>query len=98
MPGIDPDIICHKLSIKADAKPVKQKARRINEEQSRSISDEVDHLLQAGFIRESLYPDWLSNPVLVKKKNENRGFASTSLTSMKLAQMIASYSRGSISQ
>jgi len=46
MPGIDPDIICHKLSIKADAKLVKQKPRRINEEQSRSISDEVDHLLQ----------------------------------------------------
>jgi len=26
-------------------------------------------LLKAGFIREALYPEWLANPVLVKKKN-----------------------------
>ena len=30
MPGIDPEVICHKLSIKSNAKPVKQKPRRIN--------------------------------------------------------------------
>jgi len=70
MPGINPDVICHKLSIKEDTKPVKQKPRRMNEERSRAISDEVDRLLQAGFIRETFYPDWLSNPILVKKKNE----------------------------
>ena len=29
---IDPDIICYKLSIKADVKPLKQKSRRMNEE------------------------------------------------------------------
>ena len=54
MPGIDLEIIYHKLSIKADVKPVKQKPRRMNEEKSRAISDEVDRLLQAGFIREGL--------------------------------------------
>jgi len=32
MPGIDPDIICHKLSIKADTKLGKQKPRRMNKE------------------------------------------------------------------
>jgi len=69
MPGIDLSIICHKLSIKADANPIKQKPKRMNEEWSQAMSDEVDRLLQAGFIRESFYPDWLSNPVLVKKKN-----------------------------
>ena len=26
-------------------------------------------MLKAGFIREALYPEWLANPVLVKKKN-----------------------------
>ena len=70
MPGIDPGIICHKLSIKADTKPVKQKPRRMNDERSHAISDEVDRLLQVGFIQETFYPDWLSNPVLVKKKND----------------------------
>jgi len=69
MPGINPKIICHKLSIYADAKPVKQKLRRMSEERSRAINEEVDRLFQAGFIRETFYPDWLSNPVLVKKKN-----------------------------
>ena len=69
MSGIDLDIICHKFSIKTDAMPVKQKSRKKNEEQSHSISDKVDHLLQAGFIRKAFYPDWLSNSVLVKKKN-----------------------------
>ena len=34
MPGIDPGIICHCLSIREGSKPVKQKARRINAEQS----------------------------------------------------------------
>jgi len=72
MPGINSEVICHKLSIKADNKPVKQKPRRMNEEWSHAISDEVEHLLRAGFIREKFYPDWLSNPVLVKKKNGKR--------------------------
>jgi len=48
MPGIDPEVICHKLSIKADAKPVKQNLRRINEERSRAISDEVDRWLYSS--------------------------------------------------
>jgi len=41
----------------------------MNEEQNQAISDEVDCLLKVGFIRETFYPDWLSNPILVKKKN-----------------------------
>ena len=56
MPRIDPKVIYYKLSIKADAKPLKQKSRRMNEEWSRVISDEVDRLLRAGFIRETFYP------------------------------------------
>jgi hypothetical protein len=48
---------------------MKQKARRINAERSQALQEEVDRLLKAGFIREALYPEWLANPVLVKKKN-----------------------------
>jgi len=62
MPKIDPEVICHELSIKADAKPVKKKPRRMNEERSRAISEKIDFLLRAGFVRETFYPDWLSNP------------------------------------
>ena len=31
MSGIDPEVICHKLSIKVNAKPIKQRPRRVNE-------------------------------------------------------------------
>ena len=41
----------------------------MNEEKSHAISDEVDRLLQAGFIQEIFYPKWLFILVLVKKKN-----------------------------
>jgi len=67
----DPEVICHKFSLRADAKPVKQKPKRMNKERSHVISNKVDRLLQAGFIWEMFYLDWFSNPVLVKKKNEN---------------------------
>jgi len=39
MSGIDPEVICYELSIEADAKVVKQKPMRINEEKSHAISD-----------------------------------------------------------
>jgi len=88
MQGIDPEVICRKLSIKADAKSAKQRPRRMNEERTRAISDEVDHLLQVGFIREMFYPNWLFNPVFVKKRTGSGEFASTLQTSMKPARRI----------
>uniref|UniRef100_A0A2N9FQA3 Integrase catalytic domain-containing protein n=1 Tax=Fagus sylvatica TaxID=28930 RepID=A0A2N9FQA3_FAGSY len=36
---------------------------------NQAISDEVEKLLKAGFIREVFYPDWLANVVMVKKAN-----------------------------
>ena len=68
MPGIDTDIICHWLAIDSKVKPVKQKLRKINKERSQALSDEVDRLLQASFIQETFFLDWLTNTVLVKKK------------------------------
>jgi len=41
---------------------------RMNEERS-AVSNEVDRLLHAGFIRVTFYPERLFNPVLMKKKN-----------------------------
>uniref|UniRef100_A0A2N9J8F1 Uncharacterized protein n=2 Tax=Fagus sylvatica TaxID=28930 RepID=A0A2N9J8F1_FAGSY len=38
-------------------------------EENQAISDEVEKLLTAGFIREVFYPDWLANVVMVKKAN-----------------------------
>ena len=33
------------------------------------IAEEVRKLLEAGFIREVYYPEWLANVVMVKKAN-----------------------------
>ena len=33
------------------------------------MTEEVDRLLEADFIREVFYPDWLANVVMVKKRN-----------------------------
>jgi hypothetical protein len=35
-----------------------------------AVKAEVQRLLDAGFIGEVTYPEWLSNVVMVKKKNE----------------------------
>jgi hypothetical protein len=47
---------------------VKQPLRRFDEEKRRAIGEEVHKLMAAGFIKEVFHPEWLANPVLVKKK------------------------------
>jgi hypothetical protein len=68
MPGIPRDVVEHSLDIRAGARPVKQHLRRFDEEKCRSIGEEVHKLMAAGFIKEVFHPEWLANPVLVKKK------------------------------
>uniref|UniRef100_A0A2N9G1P7 Uncharacterized protein n=1 Tax=Fagus sylvatica TaxID=28930 RepID=A0A2N9G1P7_FAGSY len=69
MPGIDPSVICHRLNIDPSIRPIKQKRRVFAPDRNQAISDEVEKLLTAGFIREVYYPDWLANVVMVKKPN-----------------------------
>jgi hypothetical protein len=38
-------------------------------EKRKAIGEEIVKLLAAGLIREVQYPEWLANPVLIKKKN-----------------------------
>ncbi|KAL5538565.1 hypothetical protein UlMin_045432 [Ulmus minor] len=71
MPGIDPDVIVHRLNIDPNFKPIKQKRRTFNAERYMAINTEVDKLLKSGFIEEANYPNWIANVVLVKKANEN---------------------------
>jgi len=69
MPGIPRVVAEHSLEIRSGSKPVKQRLRRFDEEKRKIIGEEVYKLLTAGFIKEVHHPDWLANPVLVKKKN-----------------------------
>ena len=54
---------------------MKQPLRRFAEDRRKVIGDEIARLLAAGFIMEVLYPDWLSNPVLVEKKKDDPNIA-----------------------
>ena len=69
LPGIDQNIAVHRLAIAPNAKPVAQKKRPMSQEKMQATKAEIEKLLEAGFIEETQYADWLSNVVLVKKAN-----------------------------
>ena len=69
MPGIPRKLIEHSLNISKTARPVKQKLQRFSRDKKEAIRAEVTRLLAAGFIKEVYHPEWLANPVLVRKKN-----------------------------
>ena len=52
-----------------EKKPIQQRRWVFTPERNQAITDEVNKLLSAGFIREVYYPEWLANVVLVKKAN-----------------------------
>uniref|UniRef100_A0A2N9FJY0 RNase H type-1 domain-containing protein n=1 Tax=Fagus sylvatica TaxID=28930 RepID=A0A2N9FJY0_FAGSY len=68
-PGVDPEFVCHELNVSPEYKPVIQKARRTAPQHAEAVREEVERLLKIEAIREVLYPQWLSNTVVVKKKN-----------------------------
>jgi hypothetical protein len=67
--GVNRDVIEHRLQISPNARPKKQKLRKMAEEKVEAMKAEVQRLLDTGFIREVTYPEWLANVVMVKKKN-----------------------------
>ena len=69
MPGIDPSVIVHRLNVNPDSSPVRQKKWVFVQERDKAVAEEVRKLLEAGFIREVHYPDWLANVVMVRKNN-----------------------------
>ena len=73
MPGIPREVTEHCLDIRPNSKPVKQRLRCFDELKRRAIGEELQKLLVAGFIKEVFHPEWLANPVLVKKKMGSGG-------------------------
>ncbi|GKV11132.1 hypothetical protein SLEP1_g22414 [Rubroshorea leprosula] len=69
MPGIPTSVYQHKLSTNPLKKPVAQKRRLFGGERLQAVKEEVEKLLQAGFVRKVDYCEWVANPVLVKKAN-----------------------------
>jgi hypothetical protein len=70
MPGIPRQVGEHSLDILPHSRVVQQCQRCFDEERHWAIGVELWRLLEAGLIKEVFHPQWLANPVLVKKKNE----------------------------
>lgn len=62
---------CHSLNIDESVEPVKQKKKKgfYNSKMYNVTDEKVERLLKVGFIKEVQYSNWLSNVVIVKKKN-----------------------------
>jgi len=69
MPGIDPDFLCHRLTMDPKVRPVRQRRRKFNDERRQVVREKTKKLLDVGHIKEIQYPEWLANVVLIKKAN-----------------------------
>jgi hypothetical protein len=72
---VDRNFIEHKLNIDATVKPRRQKLRKMFDDKVVAVKSEVQRLLDASVIREVMYPKWLANTVLVKRRMEKGGCA-----------------------
>ena len=69
MPGLDREVVGHRLPIKPEFHPFQQPLRRMSKEMELKVKDEIEKLLKVGFIRPTRNVEWLSNIVPVMKKN-----------------------------
>ena len=68
MPGLDREIVQHRLPLRPECKPVQQKLRRMRPEMILKIKEEVRKQWDAGFLSVAQYPEWVANIVPVPKK------------------------------
>jgi hypothetical protein len=69
MPGVPRELVEHTLNVVPKARPVKQPLRQFDEPKRKAIAAELHRLENVGFIKEIKTSTWVSNPVIVLKKN-----------------------------
>ena len=69
MPSIDPWIVEHEIKIYPNVKPVRQKLKVVNPRKAPAIKAEIEKLLNASFIYPVPLTEWVSNLVVVNKKD-----------------------------
>ena len=72
VPDVDPNFIIHKLNVDPLYPPPphkRQKLRRSAKQHVKAMKEKVEKLKQARAIKEMFFPEWLSNMIIVKKKN-----------------------------
>jgi hypothetical protein len=57
------------MNVHPKAVPKKQRLRQFAHDKREAIKREIAKLLAAGFIKEVIHPEWVANPILVRKKN-----------------------------
>jgi hypothetical protein len=71
MPRVPRELIEHRLHLNPTAKPIKQRLCHFAQDKKDVIKREIARLLDADFITKVYHPNWLTNPVLVPKKNKD---------------------------
>jgi hypothetical protein len=66
--GIPPELGQHRIELMDDAVPVRQRQYRLNPKYSMMVKEELDKLLEAGFIYPVNNSEWVSPIVIVPKK------------------------------
>jgi hypothetical protein len=66
MPGLDRNIVEHRLPRKPGFRPFQQRARQMKAEVLEEVKKEVEKMIEAGFIRTCRYAEWISNVVPVQ--------------------------------
>jgi hypothetical protein len=69
MPGVPRELIEHSLNVHPKTTPKKQRLRRFAHDKCEAIKQEIAKVLAAGFIKEVIHLEWVANPILVRKKN-----------------------------
>ncbi|GKV43085.1 hypothetical protein SLEP1_g50423 [Rubroshorea leprosula] len=69
MLGLDPNITVHAILLYSEAKPVKQKLRRMKPEVLLKVKEEIQKLLDVNFMEVAMYPEWVANIVPLMKKD-----------------------------
>jgi hypothetical protein len=72
MPGVPRNLIKHSLNVDPKATPKRQHLCSFADDQPDAIKKELAKLLATDFIREVFHPEWLANPILIRKKNTNK--------------------------
>ena len=69
MPSLDRSIVEHRLPIKPGYRPYQQGARRCSPKVLPDIKAEITWWIEAKFIRQCHYAEWIYNVVPIYKKN-----------------------------
>jgi hypothetical protein len=72
MSGLSRELVEYQLHIKSSFMPYKQPIRMFNPIIQDRVKEEVEQLLNVGFIQPCRYTEWVSNIVPIEKKNTGK--------------------------